>query len=741
MADVDADDMPDEGDESPADLERKQPSELEDASLYLQFKTWYLLDDGHSSEWRGVAKTEFDFVACDQWPETTAKTLNDEGRLPLTFNYVGPFVRAVAGLEIGTRHETVYLPRVIEEGDIIANETVSDTSKWMGDNCNAEDEQSEAFQDTLVCGMGWAESRMSYEEDDPDGKYMEEKLDVQEMRWDRSARKKNLTDARRVWRVRQMALDEARDMFPDAKDGDLNATWAIGFDVGATNPKSDEERRLKLENSHPQDASNMVHIVQVQWIERECYYRVAKSDGIEEMSEKDYGTYSKEAKEAGVKPTGVKQYRKVRKQAFVGSKILGKGPCPDPDRFTLQCITGMPHRNKGTWYGLVRIMRDPQINANKWLSQALHIMNATAKGGVIAEQGVFKNISEAQKSYSNPQAITVVTKDAITKGRIMAKPGAGLAAPYLQFAQLAVQAIPGVTGINLELMGMRDANQPGVLEAQRKQAGMTILATLFDSLRLYRKQNGSTRLYFIQNYLEDGKIIRVTGPGGAKAIRFLRDKHLGAYDVIVSEAPTTTNQKELTWNMLMQMSQVPQFATMLDNPEIAAEALNYCPLPSKIVQLLQKGVTTPKPEAEKQKAIMIEDALAKVRKTNADAGKSEAGADLIRAQVATKVPADGQLSEARAILALAQAGVQGQQQREQEGMNAFREAFHRQPTGMPPRMPMMPMEEAMAAGDINPSDMRQVPPLPTRAGRPDWASDPDIADLLEVSPDQQPPAI
>src|SRR5262249_9561120 len=160
------------------------------------------------------------------------------------------------------------------------------------------------------------------------------------------------------------------------------------------------------------------------------------------------------------------------KQAFLGAKILGIGPCPDKHRFTLQCITGKMHKNKRTWYGLVRLMRDPQINANKWLSQALHIMNTTAKGGVIVEEGAVKNIAEFQKTYASPQAATFVRTGAISKGQIMAKPGAGLAAPYVQLVQLAIQAIPGVTGINLELLGMVDRNQAGILEAQRKQAGM-----------------------------------------------------------------------------------------------------------------------------------------------------------------------------------------------------------------------------------------------------------------------------
>ena len=694
------------GDDDGAPVNPKgPPSELDDAAIYLTLKGWYLLDDAHSKDWREQAMKDFDFVACDQWEDKTAKTMSDEGRAPLTFNYTGPFVEAVKGLEIGTRHETVFLPRNVEEGDIIANETISDTSRWMGDQCNAEDEQSEAFGDTVICGMGWSESRMSYEDDDPDGKYVEEKLDVQEMRWDRSARKKNLADARRVWRVREMLLEEARDMFPDAQDGDLNASWAIGYDVGSQYPKSDEERRLKLKNSHPLDPSNMVHIVQVQWIERECYYRVAKSDGMEEMSEADYKALEKEAKEAGVKLKAAKQFRKVRKQAFLGAKLLGKGPCPDPERFTLQCITGKPHRRKGTWYGLVRLMRDPQMNANKWLSQALHIMNATAKGGILAERGVFKSTSEAQKTYANPQAITIVEDGAISKGRVMQKPGAGLAAPYVQLVQLAVAAIPQVTGINLELLGLRDVNQPGVLEAQRKQAGMTILATLFDALRLYRKTNGQTRLHFIQTYMPDGKIIRVNGPQGAKAIRFIRDKHLGDYDVIVSDAPTSPNQKEMTWNMLMQLGQVPIFQPLLQKPETAVECLDYCPLPSKIVQLLKKSLQEPSPDMEEQKALAMQDAISKIRKTQADTEKAKADAK--------KAEAGAMESRAGAILKLADAGVKSQQEDHQAAINRFREALLRGgPAGMPPRMPMPVMDEGFAVEDMGESGLPVPPHLP-----------------------------
>ncbi len=695
-------------DEGVEDRKRgEQPSELENQALYLQLKQWFLLDDAHSKEWREQAKKDFDFVAGDQWEDSTRKALEAEGRYPLTFNYIGPFVEAVRGLEIGTRHEVMFLPRVVEPGDIIANETVANTSNWMGDNCNAGDEQSEAFGDTVICGMGWLDARMSYEEDDPDGKYMEEKLDVQEMRWDRSAKKKNLTDARRVWRVQEMTLDEARDMFPDAQDADLDAAWACGFDVGGKLVDEDESR-LKLENSHPTDPSGVVRIVQIQWIEREKYFRVAQAQGVVEVTPEEMVELRNMAKAARVKLVAVPQYRKVRKQAFLGAKVLGVGPCPDKHRFTLQCITGKLHKTKRTWYGLVKLMRDPQINANKWLSQALHIMNSTAKGGVLAEEGVFRNIQDAQKTYSNPQAITTVRDGAIQKKRIMAKPGAGLAAPYVQLVQLAIQAIPGVTGINLELLGMVDRNQAGILEAQRKQAGMTILATLFDALKLYRKTNGLTRLCFMQNDLQDGTIIRINGPEKKQAIRFIRDEHMGNYDVIVDDAPNSPNMKEQTWTMLMQMAQSEAMARLLEQPEVTVEALNYCPLPSKIVQLLQKGISQPNPARDEAQAIAKADAEAKVAKTQADTVKQQTAAGL---------------DTAKSVLTMAQAAVQQQQLLREQAINDFVAAAKRsQVPGMPPRMPALMQDPGLAAGDDQVSDLPELGALPPGQGQDDMAA-------------------
>lgn len=722
-------------------INKKPMSKLDEIEQYRMLKQWFLLDDEHCMPWILGARKDFDLVAGDHWEDKAAKAMEDANRVPLTFNLALKFLKHVCGQQVQSRLDTVFLPRNVEPGDIAANETLSETSKWMGDNCDAEDEESEAFEDAATCGMGWSESRMDYEIGDPEGMYIEDQIDPLEMRWDRSARKKNLKDSRRMWRVKTMSIDEAQALFPDADPGDLHAHWAIGLDAGSDNLKSVEERRLKLENSVPMDPKSEVNIVQVQWLERECYYRVAHPDTGQEV-EMDEGEFKKlqknlkrRKKPSQFQMAHARQYRVVYKQAFLGSKILAVGPCPNPKAFTLHCITGQKHKNKGHWFGLAKVMRDPQMNFNKWMSQALHILNTTAKGGVIMERGAVKNIREAQRTWASPDAITVVEDEAISKRKIMAKPGVGLAGPYIQMMEFAERAMSQSLGIPLEMLAMQDRNQPGILEAQRKQSGMTILATLFDSFKRYKKQKGRTRLYFIQNYIPDDRIIRITGADGMKAVKFIRDEHLGEYDVIVDDAPTAPNQKEATWHMLIQMSQLPMFQATL-TPQIVVQLLTYCPLPSKIVQLMQKSVMSPNPMDQMMKQLGMKGQMAQIAKLEAEAGKSKAEIEKMREEQ-VKLHADAQLSFAKSILTIADAGVR-KQEAQQAGIQTAQMAAMMQ--GLFNRFgsvgPTGPAIDGFAVAPM----MGGNGQLPSPPELPDHQMPPNMQDLMGMSPEAAPPA-
>jgi hypothetical protein len=630
-----------------------EPSKLDTGGLFITLKSWFKADQQHSAEWRKQAKEDFGFLVGEQWSPEDRATLESQRRPVVVFNRTMTIIKAVAGMEINGRHDTVYLPRGTAPGVVKANELLTGASQWMADGCDAEDEQSEAFQDAVVCGMGWTEARLSYDEES-DGMYVEKRVDPLEMYWDRSATSKNLIDARRVFRVRKMTIDEAKDFVGsipgagDVMDDDLDAAWAVGADTDRS--KAVEERRLRSENSEGPGDKHEVHIVHAQWIERKPVYRVADAvtGRVLELDDEKFGEYQQLATQHGLQYSFVRQTRNVYKQAFLGNQVLGDVmECPAKDRFTFQAITGERDRNKGTWFGFIRLMRDPQMWANKWLSQTMHILNTTAKGGIIAEADAFKDQTQAQDSYAQPDAITWASKGAIQGNKIMQKPGVGIPTAYVNLLEFAISSIRDSVGVNLELLGMRDANQPGILEAQRKQAGMTILATMFDSLRRFRKNVGRVRLHYIQNFLADGRLIRIMGEGGMQqAVPLLRDETLGDYEVIIEDAPTSPNQKQETWGFLMQL--MPVFKGMM-SPEAAIAMLEYSPLPSKLVEQFKRMVEEgkqPPPEAQMQQQIAMKGALAKIEKDDAaaDASRSKAildlanaalvGADIARVQAA-----------------------------------------------------------------------------------------------------------
>jgi hypothetical protein len=630
-----SDDGP-QADQSGAPGNSMRPSELEKGEALRTFKAWFKGDASHSKEWRSNAKDDFDFVAGDQWSEVDQGILKDQKRTPIVFNRTLTIIKAVAGMEINGRHEIAYLPRKLEDSAV--DETLSGASKWMADECDGEDEESESFQHTLICGIGVLEHRLDYEEE-ADGKYIEEAIDPLEYYWDRTAKKKNMVDRRRDWRVRVMPLGDAQQLFPGFDRDQLDAKWAYGSEPNRPQ-KTLEEKRIRDENSSgPLADQDEVTLVHVEWWEREECWCVA-DPASNKMLRLDKPTYEKlkerhaevQAMMAqaipGFKPeklTAAKTYRKVFKRAFLGSEVLEIGPTPDPSRFSRTVITGEHHHNKRTWFGIIRTLRDPQMWGNKWLSQVLHILNSTAKGGILAETDAFDDQRQAEERYAQPQGIVWMKKGALSGqngSKVMEKPGAGKFEGHMELLTLAINATRDVSGINLELLGQKDVNQPGILEAMRKQAGMTVLATMFDALRRMRKLVGRIRLFYIQNYLSDGRIIRIVGQDGAKTIRLLREKCLGEYDVIVDDTPTSPNQKQANWAIISGL--LPAFKDQLmAKPEILIKVLRYSPLPEKLVDDIDNAMQAPPgpktPDQQQHDQLMIAGAVAKITKDQAQA--------------------------------------------------------------------------------------------------------------------------
>ncbi len=637
----------------------------EPQSLFLTLQGWVKDDRRANSSWYVEAKKDYGFKSGgdSQWEPADVSRLREQDRPHTTFNFIGPSVNSVAGMEVSNRQEVTYLPRTTQSSDTTPSDpqtavaqldnaialheghmsgsvptSMESQQQMMGmmmtarqalgnspapgaddtgpaemftaagqyfrDQCDAEDEESDAFQDCATCGVGFTETRVDFEED-PEGKMIVDRCDPLEMGWDHRASKRNMVDSRRFHRVREMDKRTALEMFPGYDCDEIDAAWARPQTIDTEPHDREEAGNYENDLSRTQE-KNTVHVVEITWFDRISKYRIANLDTgevMEDVSREQLKTIRERAKEAEIRIAVHTVQQRVYRQAFLGSTtILGDDqegtPCQSQKGFRFNAITGTRDRNQRQWVGIVRAMRDPQRWTNALYSSVLNTIMTSGKG-VMAERDAFENPATAEADWAKSGKITFLKTGALSgqNPKITQKVPANLPPAILEMMQFAMQSLRDVSGVNIETLGLADREQAASLEYQRRQAATTILAPFFDGLRRYRKEQGRIMLDLIKNYLSDGRLIRIVGSDYEKYIPLLKDDSVTEFDIIVGQSPTSPNQKEASWMTLQQIIPVIGGAQGL-GPRAIGTLLKASPLPTTVIDDFQKAAQQERQEAQ-----------------------------------------------------------------------------------------------------------------------------------------------
>jgi len=304
-------------------------------------------------------------------------------------------------------------------------------------------------------------------------------------------------------------------------------------------------------------------------------------------------------------------------------------------------------------------MRGPQKFANKWLSTVLHIIGSNAKGGIWAKRGTAEDDRQFEESWAAADEVTWLDQSAEWGRDIGEKPKADMPTSLMNLTEFAVGSIRDVSGVNMEMLGARDANQPGVLEYQRRQAAMTTLAEYFDALRFYRKQQGRVLLYFLREHIAPtGRLVKIVEDDKARYVPLAMSDDAETYDVIVEEAPQAPNQKERNWEIVQSM--LPMVADQL-TLEDWVTILENSPMPSTLVDHFREKLEKSNKEGaqpDPAEQLQMAKLKAEVRETNANAALDETKAlvERLEAQLSPrKLASEVSYNEQRAASEQAQA--------------------------------------------------------------------------------------
>ena len=613
--------------ESSHSLPDQKATELGDDDLLARIKSWYMESEGHIADWRAQATEDFDFAAGNQIEDQDRKDMIEDGKPPVVFDHIGPIIDAVRGLQINNIEDVVCKPTGPEDG------MIADAATHMIDQlreaCDARDEESTAFDDCAICGLGVLECRI---DEDGDRTPILERLSPLEVGWDSSAKKRNYIDRRYDWIAREIDIHEARAQFPDVADGDLSADWANYRIRPAVADTSGRYPETTNQQDKPRD---MVRLLDFQWWERRPMMRVTdRNTGIEsdltlEQGEVLVSRMEQIAAVTGQQPAIDFQIinKKVWHHAIVGSTILYRGELPIQDgQGSRKFLTGKINRSTGMPYGLVRNAKDPQRLANKFWSQGMHILNTNAKSGILFEDGAFEDEREAADEWGRSGAMVKLAAGGLTKVKEIPPPG--IPTGSIAMFERAMAEINQVTGVNIELLGLLDRDQAGVETHQRKQSAVTNLAWAFDALRIARKDAARSMLIYAMEYTPEPTLMRMVPKDMAPLVRQMRETQWIPRDISIDEAPHSPNAKERAWAMFQPFLQV--MAQQGLKPETLVTIMRASPMPTSVVEEFAKTLLkAPDPQEVEQQR---DSAARMARMQDAEAAKDEADALYKRAR-------------------------------------------------------------------------------------------------------------
>lgn len=621
----------------------------------------------HRKDWASEAKEMYDFMAGRQWTEDDHRRMEDQNRPMVTFNAMGKFIEVVTGLQINNRQDIRCYPRQI--GKAAVNDTATGALAYFRDRCGSEYEETDAGQDVLLTGMGWIEDFYD-ESEDPDGVVAQERRDPLEMLWDPMARKKNLSDRRFHIRLKRMTYEGYLETFNEEPSGSIGIAGIDPADLDnvinvITQPQDYQGQAVPSESrGRYLVADYQFYLNTSEWHVRARFPNPNQSaadtaETVEATHVFNHKEWLNDVKpkmdEAGIPHTPIR--KRVRKyyRCWITADGIKNGvkeiPC-----FTFHAITGKRDRNKNLWYGLGRNLKDPQRWLNAFFSSIIWQLMVNSKGGVMYEDDAVEDTAQFEESWADPAKPTVVAPGALQAGKIQPKPSGAYPEGMDRLMQFSLEALPAVSGLNAEVLGMSEGQQPGVTEYQRKQGALTIVAWYFDALRRYYQESGRTMLQMIAAFVADGRLIRIVGQEGAQYVPLLRDKLTLDCDIIVDEAPTSTNMQERVWAALKDI--IPM--ALQAGVAIPKEVIQYSPLPDDLKQKWLAQLQGDPQAAAQAQALAQRAALAKITKDEAAGAASQASATLDNTTAQEKVAgfaADQELKQVETVRKAAEAGI------------------------------------------------------------------------------------
>lgn len=619
-------------------------------------------------KWVVDAEKFDEFFNGKQWNDTDLQKLKDEGRPALTINLTKPAVLTICGEQQMTRAEVTLKPRN-GRADAETAKLLAQVHQYVDYDTNYSAIEAAMFFDGIVTDRGFLDTRISYEKNrhgdvsithdnprlivlDPDCKtYDPDKWPgVFETYWESLANLEATYGQKVADSLRASTLFDI-----DYASESLSIKWSDGR-IAQLAPNVTPEHSLVRHEGIDR------YIEGIRVIEHQFF--VVRPDAIVfvdpvtgditdprcDLTEEELAPL---AAARGLQMVRMPR-RRVRWHVVARNKVLAQEWSPYP--FLTKAGYFPTYRN-GLPTGIVRDMVGPQEQLNKIESQELHVINSSANGGWMYEEGSVVNMNDDE----------FAEKGAQTGLNIKVRKGASFKPEKIRSNEIPqgltnkaaknVQYMRFISMVNDAMLGVSSPEVSGVAIEQKKQSGIAAFVPAFANLQRTREIVAKRVLWMIQNFYTEPRLLRITDyskperpevevginiPDDATS-EILNNVSLGRYDVVVSSVPARDTQDE---GQFAQMVQMREAGITLPDDEVIRRSnlVDKFPLADRVAEMMGYGEPSEEEVAFQQMQMQLEQARAEAEIAKIQAAALElqsrgelnlAKAESLRMQAAT----------------------------------------------------------------------------------------------------------
>lgn len=622
--------------------------------LHGRLMNWLVQERQKQSANRVEMSIDEDFYDGDQWTDEDKLALMARGQMPLVFNQIKPTINWLLGTERRTRIEGKVLPR--EEDDEEGAQVKNKLLKYLSDANKTPWSRSAAFKQQITAGLGWMEDSIST--DPADELLRTRHVDWKNIYHDSNSKEMDLSDARYLFRWTWVDLDQAIALIPakapalksaalddQQVQSDEDNVYYMGSRV--TEPGADYARGMSrgMAGGFTEGVRERVKLI-------ECWYRMPVAVKIcrsqdPEARHFDGEKYdSKNAEMARLKAEGFLTVadhvtQELRVAILTESVLLVDMPSPyKHNRFPFTPLWCYRRARDGMPYGVIRDIRDAQMDYNKRASKALYILSTVR---VIMDKNAVDDIDELREEIARPDAI--IEKKA--NSHLEIDQDKQLAEQHLKLMTFDGQMIRDVGGVTDQNLGSTQDGMSGLAIGKLQDQGTIVTAAIFDNLRLANQLQSEIQLSLMEQYYTAERVVRIVGENkptewlpinqwDEAAGKYINDITRSKADYIVAEQDFRASTRQAMFESMMELvGKLP--------PEIGIKLLDmvidFADVPNKeeIVARIRKinGQSDPsrKPTPEEQAAMQVQQQkAAELEQLNIDTLK----ANLAEAQAKTE---------------------------------------------------------------------------------------------------------